>query len=190
VLIAAPEGFVAAWHHSGVLWRHTLAVIAEHPLPVLACAAIPAVIRAYMLLRLRPMASWRVAVVDFVLMLFRLALCFVAVRVVLTPLQWQQLGSHITSNGRMQVALQEVGGRVGTQLHMYLWELALFLLAFMLLHFLLHSLARLLAAFEPKRYSRFVKTARRKAMDSALRNLILAPLLLIYIVEMAQQVFE
>jgi uncharacterized membrane protein YraQ (UPF0718 family) len=50
----APVGFTTAWHNSGEFLAQTWAAVARHPLLLLACSAVPAAERAYMLLQTNP----------------------------------------------------------------------------------------------------------------------------------------
>jgi hypothetical protein len=95
--------------------------------------------------------------------------------------RWQLLRAHFSENAAAQTALQRMGTYLGDHLHVVLWELFFFAAAFLLLNYLLVLMSRALLSPDvpPTRN-------RRKAFVSVLRNLVLVPLSLIYLVELLQ----
>lgn len=177
----APTGFTTAWHNSGAFWVATLSAVARHPLLILICAAVPAAERAYMLLETRPIPRWRLTLLEAVLTVWRILLCVGAVWVAVTPERWRALQLHFSGNAAAQRAMQQLGAYLGQHLHAVLWELVLFAAAFLLLNYLLVLMSRALLRPDVLRAK-----SRRKAFVSVLRNLVLVPLALIYLVELLQ----
>ncbi len=158
--------------------------MARHPLVVLACSAVPAAERGYLLLHADPIPRWRLTLHEGVLTVWRVLLCIGALWVVLTPERWRAFWARFSDNEAMQKSLQHLGAYLGQHLHVVLWELALFAAAFLLLNYALVWAGRVLARLGTLR-----EPDRQKAFVSVLRNLVLVPLALIYLVELAQQKF-
>ncbi len=177
----APNGFTTAWHNGGEFWTATLSAVARHPLLILVCAAVPAAERAYMLLETRPIPRWRVALLEVVLTVWRILLCIGAVWVAVTPERWHVIRVHFSGNVAAQRAMQQLGAYLGNHLHVVLWELALLAATLLLLNYLL-----VLAARGLSRAGMLRRKNAQKAFVSVLRNLVLVPLALIYLVEMFQ----
>jgi len=177
----APTGFTTAWHNSGEFWAETLSAVARHPLLIVVCAAVPAAERAYMLLETRPISRGRVALLDAVLTVWRILLCVGAVWVAVTPERWEAIRLHFSGNASAQRAMQQLGAYLGNHLHVVLWELAFFAAAFLLLNYLL-----VLASRGLSHMGMLQRKNARKAFVSVLRNLVLIPLALIYLVELLQ----
>jgi hypothetical protein len=180
----APTGFPAAWQNSLEFWAQTGMAVARHPLVVLACSAVPAAERAYLLLHEDPIPRWRLTLHEAVLTVWRILLCFCALWVVLTPEKWRAFWSRFSDNDAMQKSLQHLGAYLGLHLHVVLWELFLFAAAFLLLNYALLWMGRGLTRLGALR-----EADRQKAFGSVLRNLVLVPLALIYLVELLQQKF-
>jgi hypothetical protein len=179
-----PTGFPTAWQNSGEFWAQTGMAVARHPLLVLACSAVPSAERAYLLLHADPIPRWRLTLHEAVLTVWRVLLCIGAVWVVLTPERWRAFWSRFSDNDAMQKSLQHLGAYLGQHLHVVLWELVLFAAAFLLLNYALVWTARGLARLGALR-----EVDRQRAFVSVLRNLVLVPLALIYLVELLQQKF-
>jgi hypothetical protein len=148
---------------------------------ILACSAVPAAERAYLLLETKPIPRWRLTLLEALLTVWRILLCLGAVWVAVSPQRWQLLRSHFSANASAQIALQRMGAYLGDHLHVVLWELLFFLAAFLLLNYLLVLASRALIPLNVQRAPN-----RRKAFVSVLRNLILVPLALIYLVQLLQ----
>jgi hypothetical protein len=180
----APTGFPRAWQNSGEFWAQTGMVVARHPLAVLVCSAVPAAERAYLLLHAEPIPRWRLTLLEAVLTVWRVLLCIGALWVVLTPERWRTFWFRFSDNYAMQNSLQHLGAYLGQHLHIVLWELTLFAAAFLLLNYALVWMARGLARLDTLR-----EADRQRAFVSVVRNLVLVPLALIYLVELLQQKF-
>ena len=180
----SPNGFTTAWQNSGAFWAETGMAVARHPLAVLACSAVPAAERAYLLLHTEPIPRWRLTLLEAVLTVWRVLLCVGALWVVLTPERWRAFWSRFSDNDAMQKSLQHLGAYLGQHLRVVLWELALFAAAFLLLNYALIWTARGLARLGALR-----EADTQRAFVSVMRNLVLAPLALIYLVELLQQKF-
>lgn len=180
----APTGFPTAWQNSWGFWAQTGMAVARHPLLVLACSAVPAAERAYLLLHTEPIQRWRLTLLEAVLTVWRVLLCVGAVWVALTPEKRQALWFRFSNNAAMQKSLQHLGAYLGQQLHVLLWELALFAATFLLLNYVLVLVARLLGRLGALR-----SADGQAAFVSVLRNLVLVPLALIYLVVLLQQKF-
>ena len=180
-MVMVPTGLATAWHNSGQFWVQTGMAVARHPLVVLVCAAVPAAERAYLLLETRPIPAWKQSLLEGLVTLWRILLCVGMVWVAVSPERWQLVRLHFTGNQSAQVALQRMGTYLGDHLHVVLWELFFFAAAFLLLNYLLVLMSRALLSPDvpPTRN-------RRKAFVSVLRNLVLVPLSLIYLVELLQ----
>jgi len=178
VIVFVPPGITTAWHHSGDFWVETLQAAARHPLVMLVCAAVPAAVRAYLLLEAKPIPVWRVVLLEALLTVWRILLCVAMVWVALSPEKWESMRTLFSGNEIAQAALGRMGTHLGNHLHVVLWELFFFAAAFLLLNDLLVRASRTLFQPEPPN--------RRKAFVSALRNLVLVPLALIYLVELLQ----
>ena len=177
----APTGFAMAWHNSGEFWVQTGLAVARHPVVVLVCAAVPAAERAYLLLETRRIPAWKQSLLEGLVTLWRVLLCVGMVWVAVSGERWQLLRAHFSRNTAAQVALQRMGKYLGDHLHVVLWELFFFVTAFLLLNYLLVLMSRALIHPDILR-----PRDRRKAFVSVLRNLVLVPLALIYLVELLQ----
>jgi len=153
----------------------------RHPLIVLACGAVPAAERAYILLETRPIPRWRLTLLEGILAVWRILLCIGVVWVAANSRQWALLRSHFSANETAQIAMQRLGRYLGDHLHVVLWELFFFVAAFLLLNYWLLLASRALIPADPRG-----QRNRRRAFVSVLQNLILVPLALIYLVELLQ----
>jgi hypothetical protein len=175
-----------AWHHTGDFWAQTGAAIAHHPVAILACAAVPAAERGYVLSQSKPLGRGQLALMELVVTLWRIFLCAVAIWVACTGHEWQYLSSRVGAVAAWQVALGMLGAYLAHHLRMLLWELvflgAALLLGTLILRWTVRAMALGLAWLREAHH--------QKAMRSVLRNLILAPILVIYLVEMARPVFR
>jgi hypothetical protein len=176
-----PTGLSSAWHNSGEFWVQTGMAVARHPLVVLVCAVVPAAERAYLLLESRPIPAWKQSLLEGLVTLWRVLLCVGMVWVAVSGERWRLLRAHFSGNASAQMALQRMGAYLGDHLHIVLWELFFFAAAFLLLNYLLVLMSRALIPADVLR-----TRDRRKAFVSVLRNLVLAPLALIYLVELLQ----
>jgi hypothetical protein len=174
-----PIRFATAWQNTGAFWAQTLLAVARHPLAVLGCSVVPAAERAYFLLESKPIERWRLTALEAVLTVWRVLLFVVAVWVALSPEEWQALKQHFTNPDELQLSLQHTGAYLGRDLHVLLLELLFFAAAFLLLNFILVLIVRGLAKISAALQS----PIRQKALVSVLRNLLLVPLGLIYLVE-------
>jgi hypothetical protein len=178
----APTGFATAWRNSGGFWAHTWLAVARHPWLLLACSAVLAAERAYLLLHTKPIPRWRLTLLEAVRTLGWILLCVVGVWVTLTPERRNAFRLHFSGNDVLQRSLQNLGAYLGQHLHVVLWELVMFAAAFLLLNYTLVLLARGLARLGALR-----EANQKKAFVAVLRNLVLVPLGLIYLVELLQQ---
>ena len=176
-----PTGFATAWHNSGGFWAQTGMAVARHPLVVLVCAAVPAAERAYLLLETKPIPAWKQSLLEGLVTLWRILLCVGMVWVAVSAEKWQSLRSFFSQSDSAQLALQRMGTYLGDHLHVVLWELFFFAAAFLLLNYALVLISR---ALLPPDVSG--TRNRRKAFVSVLRNLVLVPLALIYLVVLLQ----
>lgn len=186
LLVSAPSGFAVAWEQSRFFWAQTAAAVARHPLALLAFSAVLAAERAYLLLHTKPLERWQLALWETLLTVCRVLLCLVAIWVALTPHERQGLLTRLTTDGEVQYGLQRLGAFLGRQLHVLVWELILLAAAFVVLNLLLRLAVKGLARFvvwlrEPD---------RRKASVAIVRNLILLPLALVYLVEIIRPAFS
>ena len=175
-----------AWRHTGIFWAQTVGVIERHPVAVLVCAALPAILRGYALVRGNSVSRWRTATMDIVVTFWRVLLLGVAIWAACSGREWRALRAQVGTAAAWQLALGQVGMQFAHHLRLTLWELLFFVLAFILLHWLLRWAVRALG----RRNEWLQVSQHRVAMDSALRNLVLAPLIVIYLVEMARPAFQ
>ncbi|HEX4006985.1 MAG TPA: hypothetical protein VHX60_12490 [Acidobacteriaceae bacterium] len=175
-----------AWQHTGEFWAQTGAAIAHHPFAILACAAVPAAERGYVLGQRQPPGRGQLALMEFVVTLWRIFLLAVAIWVACTGHEWNYLSSRVGAAGAWQVALGMLGVYFARHLRMLLWELLFLAVALLLGATILRWIVRAMAPG----VAWLRDPHHQKAMRSVLRNLILAPVLVIYLVEMARPVFR
>jgi hypothetical protein len=175
-----------AWHHTGIFWAQTVAVIEHHPVAVLICAALPAILRGYVLVRGNSVSRGRAAWMDIIVTFWRVLLLAVAIWAACSGREWRALRAQVGTAAAWQLALGQLGAQFAYHLRLVLWELLFFVLAFVLLHWALRRAVRALG-----QKNAWIRESRhRVAMDSVLRNFVLAPLLVIYLVEMARPAFQ
>jgi hypothetical protein len=184
--LSSPYGLAAAWQHSKLFWQQTLAAAGHHLQLLLAVSIIPAALRAYLILKAQPIGRWELNLAEALLTVWRILICAVAIWAVLTPREWQLFKLRIQDTDQLQFAMQKLGAYLGKALHILLWELLLFAVAFGLLHWAMSLIAAQLA----RSGARDRRVLRYKAICSFLRNLILAPLALIYMVAIMRQAFS
>jgi len=187
-LAPVPSHFTLAlaWRHTGTFWAQTGLAIVYHPFTISACAAPPAAERAWVLMRGPRMGHARLAMLELAVTLWRVLLCVVAVWVACSGREWHTLSAQVGAMDAWQVALQSLGAYMAHHLRMLVWELLLFAAAFLLLHkaifFAVRALARTWAWQRDEQH--------QQVLRSVLRNLILAPVMIIYIVEMTRPVLR
>jgi hypothetical protein len=187
IVTGSTQGFAMAWEHTRLFWWQTGVAVAAHPLAVLFCAAVPAAERGYTLSQKEPIPRARLVLLEATVTLWRLFLCWVAVRVALSRPEWLHLREQAMSLAGWQLAMQRIGIHLSSHLRVVFWEIVLFFAAFLLLNALLGWLLQLLASVS-RNWLRV--TQHRKAAASVLRNLILAPLAVVYLVELLRPVFQ
>ena len=175
-----------AWRHTGIFWSQTIVVIEHHPLAVLICAALPAVLRGYALMRGNSISRGRAASMDIVVTFWRVLLLGVAIWAACSGREWRVLRAQVGTAAAWQLALGQIGTQFAHHLRLILWELLFFVLAFILLHWALRRAVRALG----QKNAWLRESRHRVAMDSVLRNLVLAPLIVIYLVEMVRPAFQ
>lgn len=183
LLATGPTGFAQAWQHSKEFWVQIAAAIAHHPVLLLSLALVPAILRGYFLQRASPTPRWQLNLTEALLTVWRVLICVVAIWVILTPREWHSFRLRIQNLDQLEFAIQRLGGYLGRQLHVLLWELLIFAVIFWLLHALLSALAWVTA--DTRDTARAV--SRRRASASILRNLVLGPLALLYLVAIVRQ---
>jgi hypothetical protein len=175
-----------ACRHTGTFWAQTGLAMFHHPFLIFGCAALPAAERAWVLLRGPWMGRGKLAMLELAVTLWRVLLCGVAVWVACSGREWHTLSAQVGAMAAWQVALQSLGSYMAHHLRMLFWELLLFAAAFLLLHKAISFAVRALSRTWPwLRDEQHQHVAR-----SVLRNLILAPVMLIYIVEMTRPVLR
>jgi hypothetical protein len=186
VLATTPTGLAEAWQHSKEFWVQIGAAIAHHPILLLSLALIPAILRGYFLQRTQPTPRWQLNLTEALLTIWRVLICIVAIWAILTPREWQSFRLHVQNLAQLQYAIQRLGAYLGRNLHLLLWELLIFSLIFLLLNALLSALAHITS--DTRDTARAV--SRRRAYASVLRNLVLGPLALLYLVAIVRQVLS
>lgn len=175
-----------AWRHTGAFWMQTGLALAHHWLAVLVCAAVPAVERGYRLLRARSATRAQLALMDFLVTLWRVGLCVVAIWAGTSGVEWRSLAARVGALAAWQFALEEMGSYFAHHLRMLIWELLFFAIAFWVAGKLLNALVSLIV-----RTGVWLRKAPyQQVAASVLRNLILVPLAVIYLVEMARPIFR
>lgn len=174
---ASPLGL--AWRHTEVFWAQTGRTLADHWFILLLCAAVPAAVRAFLLLR---PGSLQLSLVELMITLWRVLLCIVVVWAACSGSEWRQLSSRVGAVGAWQVSLGMVGMHAGHRLHSLVWELAFYVIAFLVADRLLFWGLQAVS-----RGNAWLREARhRQAMVSVLRNLVLVPTAAIYLVEIGR----
>jgi hypothetical protein len=178
----AVSPLAAAWRHTGVFWAQTAATLARHPLAIFVCAAIPAAERGYVLLHGRRLSRGPLAALEFLVTLWRVMLCAVAVWAACTGREFQVLTARMGAVAAWQVALEIAGKYLALHLRAVLWEFVFFALALLLAD----GAVRWLVSALSRRVEWLRDRVRRQAALSVWRNLVLIPVALIYLVEMAR----
>jgi hypothetical protein len=182
-----PSSLAVAWRQSGIFCEQTGFAVAHHPLAILLCAAVPAIERGYVLAQTRTLPRLRLALLEAMVTLWRLLLCVVAIWMALSTEEWQRFSRHLGVMQSWELALQHLGAHLGNHLRVVLWEYAIFLAAFLLVNAAVSALVRALA----RGGNRWLQPAEhRRAMASVLRNLIVVPLAVIYLVETLRPMFR
>jgi hypothetical protein len=171
-----------AWRHTGVYWSQTLATIAHHPAAILACAAVTAAGRCYVLLNGTRLRRGPMAALEFLVTLWRVMLCAVAVWAACSGRELRALTAQMGVIAAWQVALENVGVYLAHHLRAVLWEILFFALVMLLAE----RIARWLILSLSPRIHAIREPARARAALSVWRNLILFPVALIYLIEMAR----
>lgn len=184
---ARPESpLTLAWRHTGAFWVQTGLALAHHWFVILVCAAVPAVERGYRLMRARSASRSHLALMDFLVTIWRIGLCVVAIWAGTSGREWHALAARVGVAAAWQFSLEELGSYFAHHLRMLIWELVFFALAFWAAGKLLDGLVSLTV-----RTSVWMREANyQQAAASVLRNLILVPVAVIYLVEMARPVFR
>jgi hypothetical protein len=171
-----------AWRHTGVFWSQTAATLARHPLPILACAAVPAVERCVVLLYGNRLSRGTMAALELLVTLWRVMLCAVAVWAACSGRELHTLTAQMGATAAWQLALENVGAYLAHRVRALLWEILFFIVALLvadrIVRWLVPALSRRMEWLRDK--------SHQKAALSVWRNLILFPFALIYLVEMAR----
>jgi hypothetical protein len=174
------SAFTGALKLSVLFWQQTLTAMAQHAGIILLYAAPPATVRAWILLRTKPVPAWWLPSLEAFVALWRLLMCGVAVWVVLTPAQMNALRGTVTSDASIQVRLSRLGEIIGRQVWLLAWEIVLFAAAFLLLCLFVNLVARFWIQGQDADPIRL--RTQRAAFATVGRNLLVYPLALIYIV--------
>lgn len=178
----SPFSLALALRHTGTFWAQTGLTILHHPFIILACAALPAAERAWVLSRGAWMGRGKLAMLELLVTLGRILLCAVAVWAACSGREWHTLSARVGAMAAWQLTLENFGAFVAHHLRVLIWELVLFAAAFYLMFRAVSWAVRALAGG----WSWLRNQNHQAALQSVLRNLILAPVLLIYIVEMTR----
>lgn len=171
-----------AWRHTEVFWVQTGETVAQHWFVLLICAAVPAAVRASLLLRPGSLQRGQLSLIELLVTLWRVLLCVVVVWAACSGTEWRKLSSRVGAVGAWQVSLGLVGMHAGHRLHSLVWELAFYVIAFLVADRLLCWGLQLAS-----RGNGWLREARhRQAMVSLLRNLVLIPTAAIYLVEIGR----
>jgi hypothetical protein len=186
-LLTIPEApnlspLALAWRHTGVFWSQTAATLARHPVAMLACAAVPAAGRCFVLLRGTGLNRGAMATMELLVTMWRAMLCAAAVWAACSGQELHVLAAQMGVGAAWQLALENVGAYLAHHIRALVWEVLFFVVALLLVDWIARWLARALAA----RIVWLRDPLHRKAALSVWRNLILLPVALIYLVEMAR----
>jgi hypothetical protein len=180
--VHAVSPLALAWRHTKVFWWQTATAFVRHPLAILACAAIPAAERCYVLLHGKRLSRGPMAALELLVTLWRVILCAVVVWAACSGREQRALVAQIGVMAAWQFALQNIGAYIAYHLRTVLWEILFFALALLLASRMVRWLVIALARSGDWLRER----ARQEAALSLWRNLILFPVMLIYLVEMAR----
>jgi hypothetical protein len=178
----AASPLALAWRHTEVFCWQTASTFAHHPLAILACAAIPAAERFYVLLYGTRLSRGPMAALELLATLWRVILCAVVVWAACSGREERALAAQIGVMAAWQISLVNVGAYLAHHLRTVLWEILFVAVALLLATILAHWLVTALA----RSVNWLRERARQEAALSVWRNLILIPLLLVYLVEMAR----
>lgn len=185
-ILSSPTPLHEAWQHTGEIWRQTLLVFAHHPFAILFCAVVPAIERGYVLLRGPWLERRRIAFLELLVTLWRVLLCLVAVWAACSGQQVHDLSEAHGEIAAWQIVLAGMGTHIAHHLRMVLWELLFFAAGMLLLYLVLTWISAAVA--RAKEWE--TADRHRAALQSVLRNLILAPILVIYLVEITRPAFQ
>ena len=171
-----------AWQHTEVYWWKTAAALVHHPLAILACAAVPAAGRCYVLLCGPRLRRGSMAALELLVTLWRVMLCAVAVWAACSGRELGALSARIGAIVAWQEALENVGVYLAHHLRAVLWEILFFGVALLVAD----RIVRWLAAAMARSVDWLRQPANQQAALSVWRNLIVFPVVLIYLVEMAR----
>lgn len=175
-----------AWRHTGEFWTELAGVIVHHPVAILVCAAVPAVERGFAHLHPGMIDRGRLALLEMLITLWRVLLVIVAVWAATSGIEWQQLRNQSGAMAAWQIALSQVGAHLAHHIRMVLWELLFLVVALLVAYWIfvwcVRALSGSISWLRPVRH--------RQAALSIGRNLVFAPVLVIYLVEMARPVFQ
>ena len=175
-----------AWAHTEAFAVQTWSVLRHHPLAVLVCAVVPAAERGYVLLRGRQLKPGQLGLLEGVVTLWRLLLCGVAIWAACSGYELRELRARVGAVGAWQLALDQLGDHIAHHLRAELWELLFFaaglLLGILLIRWAVRGVAR------ASRWMR--ETPHQRATVSVLWNLVLVPMAVIYLVEMARPALQ
>ena len=157
-----------------------LSAFARHPAIILLYAAPPATFRAWTQLRTEPVPSWWLPPLEMLVLVWRLFMCAVAVWVVLTPPEMDELQATLVSGSSLMGTFDRLGQNAAMELSPLVWEIAIFAAALVLLNWLFSLIARAWLLGQDLDYEH--KLTQRHAMTAVIRNLLLVPLALIYVV--------
>jgi hypothetical protein len=171
-----------AWRHTGVFWSQTAAAFVRHPVAILACAAIPAIERCYVLLHGTRLSRGPMAALELLVTVWRVILCAVAVWAACSGRELRALTARMGATAAWQMTLENVGAYLSHQVRAVLLEIVF--LALVLL--LAERIACWVVGSLSRRVQWFREHTHRQAVLSLWRNLILFPVALIYLVEMVR----
>jgi hypothetical protein len=180
--IHAVSPLALAWRHTEAFWGQTAVTFVRHPLAILACAAVPAAERCYVLLRGKDLNRGKMAALELLATVCRVLLCAVAVWAACSGREQQALAAHMGTMATWQIYLENVGIYVAHHLRTVLWEFLFLVLAVLLAG----RIVRWLVAALAHGAGWMKEPAHRQAALSVWRNLIVFPFVLIYLVEMAR----
>ncbi len=184
--VSGTSPLALAWQHTELFWAQTWSVVERHPLAVLLCAAVPAALRGYILLRRPSVPRTRLALLELIVTLWRVLLLAVAIWAACSGREWRNLRTHVSAAAAWQIALSRLGWHLAHHLRMVLWQLLIFALGFAILYTLALWILKKLARKEPW----LLDPRHQGAVESLLRNLVFVPLGIIYLVEMARPAFQ
>ncbi|GGG90466.1 hypothetical protein [Silvibacterium dinghuense] len=186
LLVTRSSEFAAAWQHSKMYLQETGIAVRSHLTLLLVLCIIPASLRVYLHLRTRPAQRWEINLSEALITAWRVLLCAVCIWAISTGHQWHTFKERLFMPDQLELAMQKLGLNLGGTLYVLLWELLIFALGMWLVHQLLSLAADLLT----RNGYRGGRPVRRKAVASALRNLILAPLSVLYVVALIRHAFS